>query len=110
MSVHKPATQQPASLTRIVRRTLLGMALSSPLTSIIVAAPAWAQTAATRQFDIPSGSVDIALAQFSATAGVNISFDPPRRKGSARVDYTVPIRWTQACANCWPAANCRRCC
>ncbi|EPN59890.1 TonB-dependent siderophore receptor, partial [Pseudomonas syringae pv. actinidiae ICMP 19096] len=34
-----------------------------------------------RQFDIPSGSVDIALAQFSATAGVNISFDPSQAQG-----------------------------
>ncbi len=81
MSVHKPTTLRPPSLTRIVRRTLLGMALGAPFTWILVAAPAWAQATAASQFDIPSGSVNTVLAQFSATTGVNISFDPALAQG-----------------------------
>lgn len=81
MSTHKPTAQRPPSLACIARRTLLGMALGAPLTSIMIATPAWAQSTATRPFDIPAGSVNTALAQFSATAGVNISFDPAQAQG-----------------------------
>ena len=81
MSGHKPITQRPPSLTRIVRRTLLGIALGAPLTSVMNAAPAWGQTAATRQFDIPSGTVNAALAQFATAAQINVSFDPAQAQG-----------------------------
>ncbi|EKG35773.1 TonB-dependent siderophore receptor [Pseudomonas syringae] len=102
MSVHKPTTQRPPSLARIGCRTLLGMALGAPLTLIMVAAPAWAQTDTTRQFDILSGSVNTALAQFAAKAGVNISFDPAQaqtqRSPGLHGTYTVDSGLSQLLA------------
>ncbi|NWC93797.1 MULTISPECIES: TonB-dependent siderophore receptor [unclassified Pseudomonas] len=78
MSAHTPMIETPpASLPRALRRAALGMALATAA----IAPAAWAQGAAESQFDIPAGSVNSALAQFAATAGVNISFEPGAAQG-----------------------------
>jgi iron complex outermembrane receptor protein len=69
------------------------MALIVPLGMAVVAQPAWAQTDAETQFDIPAGSLGQALTQFASTAGVTVSFDPVHAGGQKspglRGRYTV---------------------
>jgi iron complex outermembrane receptor protein len=69
------------------------MALIVPLGMAVVAQPAWAQTDAETQFDIPAGSLGQALTQFASTAGVTVSFDPAHAGGQQsaglRGRYTV---------------------
>ena len=78
MSAHNPTIHTPPTrLSRAIRRVALGMALATAA----IAPSAWAQDGAESQFDIPAGSVNTALAQFAATAGVNISFEPGAAQG-----------------------------
>lgn len=89
MSAYQPTVRNPNTrftaipsvLTRAVHRVVLGMALGAPLTLLVAAPPAWAQTSIESEFDIPAGPVNTALAQFAATAGVNISFEPGASQG-----------------------------
>jgi iron complex outermembrane receptor protein len=76
-----------------VHAAVLGMALIVPLGMAVVAQPAWAQTDVETQFDIPAGSLGLALTQFASTAGVTVSFDPAHAGGQKspglRGRYTV---------------------
>lgn len=84
---------KPQTLASAVRRAVLGLALGMPLAAVMVAQPAWAQTAAETRFDIPAGPVNSALAQFSALTGVTVSFDPAIARGQRSAglsgSYTV---------------------
>jgi iron complex outermembrane receptor protein len=71
----------PRILARAVHRALFGLVLAAPLTAVMLAQPAWAQTSVETEFDIPAGPVNSALAQFAATAGVNVSFEPGIAQG-----------------------------
>jgi iron complex outermembrane receptor protein len=64
-----------------VHAALLGVALIVPLGMAVVAQPAWAQTDVVTAFDIPAGSLGLALTQFASTAGVTVSFDPAHAAG-----------------------------
>lgn len=68
-------------LGRAIHLALLGMALTAPLSTALLAQPAWAQTAPELQFDIPAGTLESALAQFASTAGVTLSFEPGHARG-----------------------------
>ncbi|MCU1760991.1 TonB-dependent siderophore receptor [Pseudomonas sp. 14P_8.1_Bac3] len=68
-------------LNRAVHAALLGMALMVPVGFTLLAQPAWAQTNAETQFDIPAGSLASALTQFASTAGVTVSFEPAAANG-----------------------------
>lgn len=92
--LRKPSNKPSARpLNRAVHAALLGMALIVPLGMAVVAQPAWAQTDAETQFDIPAGSLGQALTQFASTAGVTVSFDPVHAGGQKspglRGRYTV---------------------
>lgn len=65
----------PRPLPRAVQRALMSLVLGAlPVTALIVS-PAWVQAAEQQwSFDIGSGSLESVLMQFSATAGVNVSF------------------------------------
>lgn len=66
---------------RALRRSLLGLALSTPLAMLALTTSAWAQTTGELEFDIPAGALDVALAKFAATAGVTVSFEPASAQG-----------------------------
>lgn len=92
--IRKPSNKPSARpLNRAVHAALLGMALIVPLGMAVVAQPAWAQTDVETQFDIPAGSLGLALTQFASTAGVTVSFDPAHAGGQKspglRGRYTV---------------------
>lgn len=80
-------------LNRAVHAAVLGMALAVPVGFAVVATPAWAQTNAETEFNIPAGSLASALTQFAATAGVTVSFEPASAGGQKtaglRGRYTV---------------------
>lgn len=78
-SLHAAAA--PAARTSLLYAAMLGAALVGPLGAIGVAAPAWAQTTSEYDFAIPAGSLEAALAQFAATAGVTVSFEPALARG-----------------------------
>lgn len=65
----------PRPLPRAVHRALMSLVLGAlPATALIVS-PAWVQAAEQQwSFDIGSGSLESVLMQFSATVGVNVSF------------------------------------
>ncbi|MGV2836854.1 hypothetical protein ACNPOQ_24280, partial [Pseudomonas shirazensis] len=68
-------------LNRAVHAALLGMALSLPFGTALIAQPASAQTNIESSFDIPAGALGSALTQFAAAAGVTVSFDPAHAAG-----------------------------
>ncbi|RZI80031.1 MAG: TonB-dependent siderophore receptor, partial [Pseudomonas sp.] len=74
----KPAVKP---LNRAVHAALLGMALSLPVGTALMAPPASAQTNIESSFDIPAGALGSALTQFAAAAGVTVSFDPAHAAG-----------------------------
>lgn len=81
MSVRKPTTKRPDSVKRAVRQGIMSITLAVPMATLLVPPCAWAQGTADMRFDIPAGSVSSALTQFSASAGVNISYDPQTVQG-----------------------------
>ncbi|MEN0105112.1 MAG: TonB-dependent siderophore receptor [Pseudomonas sp.] len=86
MSPRNIATRAAAPL---FRTSLLHAALLlAPVGAISLAAPAWAQTSSEYEFAIAAGPLEGALAQFAATAGVTVSFEP----GIARGQQTAGLR------------------
>lgn len=81
MSARKPTINRPDSLKRAVRHGVMSIALGAPVVVLTLAPSAWAQAAADMRFDIAAGSVSVALEQFSAVSGVNISYDPQAAQG-----------------------------
>jgi iron complex outermembrane receptor protein len=71
----------PAARTSLLYAAMLGAALVGPLGAISLAAPVWAQTVSEYDFAIAAGSLEAALAQFAATAGVTVSFEPGLARG-----------------------------
>lgn len=64
------------SLERAIHLSLLSTALTS-FDSVLFNTPAWAQTTAYEyDFNIPSGSLDSALAHFAKVTGITLSFSP----------------------------------
>ena len=64
-------------LNRALRLTFLGLTLGVCASGVLVAPTAWAQTAEREvDFDIPAGSLESALTQFAASAGVSVSYAP----------------------------------
>lgn len=75
-------TSAPHPLRRAIRYALLGAALAAPAGALLTAPAAWAQTTAAEfDFAIDPGSLESALLQFSATAGVTVSFTPESARG-----------------------------
>ena len=65
----------------LLQAALFGAALLGPVAAISLSSPAMAQTAAEYPFAIPAGSLEAALAQFAATAGTTVSFEPALARG-----------------------------
>ncbi|MDD1016403.1 TonB-dependent siderophore receptor [Pseudomonas rubra] len=68
-------------LRRAVQAALFGSALAGAGATLMVAAPAWADTRVESQFDIPAGSLESVLTRFAASAGVTVSFQPNDTRG-----------------------------
>ncbi|OLS61293.1 TonB-dependent siderophore receptor [Pseudomonas putida] len=69
------------ALRRAIRCALLGATLAVPVGLLGNVQPVLADSLGATTFDIPAGSLDNALAQFAARAGVTVSFDPAHARG-----------------------------
>lgn len=67
--------------SRALHCALLSMTLAAPLATLVMVPHAWAQTETELEFAIAPGSLEAALAQFAATAGVSLSFEPAAAQG-----------------------------
>ncbi|MCU1725080.1 TonB-dependent siderophore receptor [Pseudomonas sp. 5P_5.1_Bac1] len=75
------AAPKTSALSRAIHGALLGAALATPAVMLVGVAPAMAESRTEAAFDIPAGSLDAALTQFAATAGITVSFDPAHARG-----------------------------
>lgn len=67
----------PKSLHHAIHLALSGALLATPLAAGLTALPAWAQNVeAEYTFNIATGSLEAAIVEFSATAGITLSFEP----------------------------------
>lgn len=81
MSARKPISNGSELLKCAVRQGLMRLTLGTPIAALAVAPCAWAQATAQTRFDIPAGAVSVALDQFAAVTGVNISYNPEAAQG-----------------------------
>lgn len=68
-------------LCRAVRALMFGTAIGAPAAALLGATPAFAQTHTEQRYAIAAGSLEQAIAQFSAAAGITVSFTPDLAKG-----------------------------